>query len=151
MSVTTTWSPPVFEVHVDPSGLDLHDSLITGPICVELAGSRYPAAGWDDFVVTILGWWCDALAAIATRPVLFELMDGPHAFRIVPQGEKLEVVYLDHERERARATVQRQQVVSAVELAARSVLDECQRRGWHDREIEKLSERLARLAEVSPW
>jgi len=127
----------------------MHNSLITGPICVELAGSRYPAAGWDDFVVTILGWWCDALACVTTKPVLFELMDCPHVFRIHPQEQNLAVVYLDHERERARATVRRKQVVSAVELAARSVLDECQRREWHDREIERLSERLARLAEMN--
>lgn len=147
--MATQTPPPTFDVHVEPSRLSMHNSLITGPICVELAGSRYPAAGWDDFVVTILGWWCDALAGLTTKPVLFEFMDGPHVFRIHPQREDLAVVYLDHERERARAAVPRKQVVSAVEFAARSVLDECQRRGWHDREIEKLSERLARLAEMN--
>src|ERR1043166_5263640 len=58
---------------------------VTGVIYVELESGAFPAKGWSDFPVIILGWWTEALLQLevpARREVKWRFMDGPKALTL---------------------------------------------------------------------
>jgi hypothetical protein len=58
---------------------------MTGVIYVELESGAFPAKGWSDFPVIILGWWTEALLQfeVPTRSeVRWRFMDGPHSLTL---------------------------------------------------------------------
>ena len=52
----------------------------TGGIWLVTGGSEFPRAGWNDFIVVVLGWWSSAILRLLENNSGMErvhFMDGP--------------------------------------------------------------------------
>ena len=139
-----TLSGMAFLVRVDRSSFERNsDGLITGVLFVELDGEAFPDHRWNDFVVVVLSWWLEALAALpgGVSPLVCSFMDGPFQFEVQPDAvDKCRVKLVD--RRRTASLVEREvpirDVVDAVLGAAREVLEYCESSGWASPDIDKL-------------
>ena len=113
--------------------------LITGPIYFILDGHSFPEVGWDDFVVTILGWWLDAITRIVrglSKRERLRFMDGPPIveFAVGSDGD----IAVSLLRDDTRRTPMQAGRTSRVELARAfltagdAVVKACQANGWSD-------------------
>lgn len=131
---------------------------VTGEIWLDLDGEPFPDAHWDDFIVTLLGWWTNdirALVADDAAVVTLEFMEGPY-------GLMLEVTAPNTWRATPTSRASREplpgsrlievaELVDSVVRAADAVLVACRLRGWESREISDLERRLRELrAELRP-
>ncbi len=66
-------------------------SGLLGRLWVDIVGNAYPEENWIDFVVVVLGWWCQAccalLSATGEGKADFLFMDGPYSFTITSRGD----------------------------------------------------------------
>jgi hypothetical protein len=146
--VTVDGEGPVVTVDVRSLGRSKLGSITCG-IWFEAGGAPFPSEGWNDFVVVILGWWSAELRALPARgnpraTVRLEFMDGPYEVeisapramegpwlaRFVQRGDRRRVV--------REVRLSGQALIVSVHQAARSVLAECDARGWNSRDVEGL-------------
>jgi hypothetical protein len=121
---------------------------IIGRIWFAAGADAFPAAGWSDFVVVVLGWWIGQLLDLrkGRRDHLeFRFMDGPFSILIEPaEGDEVLAISFHTDREstpRIPASIQARRSSLEAELVttARTVVAACRRKEWHDNvEVKKL-------------
>jgi hypothetical protein len=73
----------------------LHQSKmgsITGVVYFDFgSGRQFPAAGWNDFVVVVSGWWLAAVHDLDRGSVesVLHFMDGPYWINAVADGPRV--------------------------------------------------------------
>jgi hypothetical protein len=102
---------------------------VTGRIFFRTDFEAFPDDSWNDFVLVILRWWSEAVAALKDRgsdETELAFMDGPFVVRLRRHGdEEYAADFIDRSRNRVlgHATVQlpdlTQNIVDAAELALR--------------------------------
>jgi hypothetical protein len=79
---------------------------IIGRIWFAAGADAFPAAGWSDFVVVVLGWWIGQLLDLRkgrNDHLEFRFMDGPFSLLVEPaEGEEALVITFHTDREPAR-------------------------------------------------
>lgn len=76
-----------FSIVLDETSLTTNRGVVTGRLHVLANGHRFPDPFWNDFVVVVLGWWCEALLACVQEPsqeAELRFMDGPFHLRVRP-------------------------------------------------------------------
>ena len=126
-------------------------------IALVVDGQSFPDAHWTDFVVVVLGWWCDALSGIASGgrdPFEVRFMEGPYLVRVCtssPGFLRIELVEAGLERRTRRsAEVEFAPLARSVVSAAEITLNECRSRHWWSEDADTLVEALAGLRQRTP-
>lgn len=136
---------------VDPSSIVLCGSgPATGNIALSIAGTWFPATGWNDFVVVILEAWLSALVRIVrgtsdTERVHF--MEGPYAVDLarVASGA-IQVRTLERpNRQHGLLEVMPLTLVENAVSVADAVVVFCRQHGHHSRDVERLATSLEAL------
>jgi hypothetical protein len=145
-------------VHVDTATLDLSRQGLpgTGNIHLSFGNLDFPETEWSDFVIVILGWWLEAVTRLLDdgTGVLLRFMDGPLGVMLEPTSQ------VDRWRATARRNdvpypdlpegmeISRLELIASLREAARTVLDECNRRGVESPDIQELATGLGALAKA---
>lgn len=125
---------------------------VHGRLYVQFGELRFPDAGWNDFVVVVLGWWCRACYQLldgGEDSLEVPFMDGPYRVRLGPRHGQVIHLELIEDRSSRRICCQAQVSIgvlfdSVVSAAERTVL-ECQARGWSSRDGDELVDSLRPL------
>lgn len=130
--------------------------LAFGEIWLRVDGVAFPAEGWTDFVVVVLGWWADAAAELIAGnagPIEINFMDGPYRarLRLAEEGWNLDLV----ERGRSvlvlrSALVDGQLLSKSIIEASESVLEACLKNGWLSTDTARLEAAVRRLRASLP-
>ena len=134
------------DVVVEPHSFRITKSgTVVGPIWLhskEDSELVFPEAGWIDFPVVILGWWLreiEGLLRASSIEATCSFMDGPFEFILKKSGE------LRLCERRASGTIDVGTLRVSVEdfcqslnVAASSVVAECEARGWSGVDIDYL-------------
>jgi hypothetical protein len=130
---------------------------VFGGLHVQIDGTPFPEADWTDFVVILLGWWCDGLTKLSAapdQPLEVRFLEGPFLVRIGPiKGSTVQLVPVDTRSGRSRpvpnpAQVAIEPLMQTVLNAAGAIVDECRVRGWISPDIEQLAASRDALARV---
>ncbi len=118
-----------------------------------IGGRDFPARGWDDFVVVVLGWWAAALVRLLrglSQREMLDFMDGPFTVETEIRSGTL----LLRGREGARRETERCSAegpalpfVSAVLAESERVLLACSGSGWWSPDADALERATAELRE----
>jgi hypothetical protein len=144
------------EIRIDLSEERLRRSgtgLALGDIWLSVDGSAFPSARWSDFIVVVLGWWCQALLELLRgdpEPRRVHFMDGPFHVELGPLVHgSLHLVLVERDLQKQEVDVEPNPLVSSVLSAAAQVLHECRRRDWWSSDEDALArakEELRRAA-----
>jgi hypothetical protein len=111
---------------------------ITGCVCLESEGTRFPEPGWSDFPVVILAWWLETLEG--PEPLL-RFMDGPFTVMIDRQAKCAHFMRGETPIE-TRVGVDVEDLQRSVQSAARSVIDRCDLVGISGADVDTLRRRI---------
>jgi hypothetical protein len=115
---------------------------VRGVIFLELHNGAFPAQGWSDFPVIILGWWIDAwlqLEVRTRREVQWRFMDGPHIVTLTKLSRGVSTGAFEFPR-----------VHSSLLLAAERVVAHCDEHKMFSLDLDTLRERVQRLKANKP-
>lgn len=130
---------------------------VFGGLHLQLENIRFPSADWTDFVVVVLGWWCEGLTKLSAEPgqrLEIRFMDGPFLVRIGPIERStvhLDLVDVSGAQPKSApksAEVAIETLMQAVVKAAGAIVEECRARSWSSPEIEQLAASRDALARV---
>ncbi len=110
---------------------------VTGVIFLELQDGAFPASGWSDFPVIILGWWADALLQLEVperREVQWLFMDGPHS-----------VILTKTVGDISAGAFELSQVHGSLREAAQRVVTYCDQRRFLSKDLDSLRDSVARI------
>ena len=110
---------------------------VTGVIFLQLGDGAFPASGWSDFTVIILGWWAHALFQLEVptrREVQWRFMDGPHGVTLTKVTGAASTDLFEFSL-----------VHSALFEAAENIVVHCDGHGMFSRDLETLRDNLQRL------
>jgi len=146
---------------VDVAVLELDESnprrssatgLVTAGIWLRMSLRDFPAPGWDDFVVVVLGWWADVSVQLlrgGLSTARVDFMDGPYHVEITPLAPNewhLLLVESRVSRQIEEAVrVDAGQLVASLIAASARILTTCQQRGWESRDSQRLAALLPML------
>ncbi|MGI9282095.1 MAG: hypothetical protein ACR2PX_21035 [Endozoicomonas sp.] len=148
-------------IYTNPDSYKVYGSIskaVIGIILFDLAGYQFPGKNWDDFIVTIMGWWLRAIIDLKTGASKKEdlyFMDGPFLVTVEKRNASMCSLYFI-ERDIA--------VLKAVDLyplddladsmlsAAQQVYSACLEHQWQDedKDVKDLKERIDQLSELYP-
>ncbi|WP_165895065.1 hypothetical protein [Tepidibacillus fermentans] len=142
------------EVVVNTNSIFMNTSRnVIGEIYFKIGDFYFPAEGWDDFVVVILGWWQKDIMNIRNDRIgtVYELdfMDGPWFVK----GNKISEHTIELEFVRDKSDSQQiiftclcqvAQLQQSILHATEKLLTELKSRKWHSDDIEEL-DRIWRL------
>jgi hypothetical protein len=133
-------------VVVDPSTFELHQNgKITGRVYVKMGPNNFPDSQWNDFVVIVLGWWCDALArmivGLEDSPTL-SFMDGPFELAVTQSGSRLLLKTQDRRNRLPSELIEadRDAFCRSVLEAAELTIGWAATKSYSDSDVEKLRE-----------
>lgn len=129
------------KIVVDPSSLEFMEGggNVWGRIEVQgLGGTPFPAAGWADFVVPVLSWWCESLGSSANDLELLYFMDGHYRILIEKHGPDQLVVERVHGGA-GFCIVNAREFRTETLRAARAVVQFCSEAGWQSEAIGQLA------------
>jgi hypothetical protein len=129
----------------------------TGAICLSLGQSSFPTAGWNDFVVVVLGWWAEAALQLmrgASDRADVNFIDGPYLVGLwvrSPGEWEVSLFEAGHENPPCgRALVSPACLVDSIVMAAEALLAACRERNCWSAEADQLERLQASLrAEVA--
>jgi hypothetical protein len=131
----------------------------TAGIWLVTSGSEFPRAGWNDFVVVVLGWWSAAiLRLLGDNPgrERVQFMDGPYAVEVSKaQSGRLQLRMFagpsgGHEVAVGEADIK--QFIRELVTQSGKLLDECRLREWWSPDAEALAAHLQDLdRELANW
>jgi hypothetical protein len=129
----------------------------TGNIWLELDSYYFPANGWNDFVVVVLGWWANALLrlirGISTRETV-HFMEGPYVVEVTlcPSGSFRFRALRDGGRNVEMGIGESPAFAFIVGLVSqgREVLGACKQADWWSKDAEGLEVALESLAKCRP-
>lgn len=143
-------------IFVDTDSMKVHPSRApTANIWVTIDGRDFPAPRWNDFVVTILGWWAAAslrlLRNISAREKV-HFMDGPYAVEMVKTSSgTLQLRALEGSDRIHEVAIEEVSMMSFIdELICKSwnVVCECKRRDWWSNDVQTLERSLRTLRQL---
>lgn len=141
-----------FSIVLDETSLVANHGVVTGHLHVLANGHRFPDPLWNDFVVVILGWWCEALLACIQDPsheAELRFMDGPYHLRVRPADRKYHIaVELCAGRQRhAQGTFVSTHADLCAEVlrASESVIKYCQLNKINNKDVDTLRRGAAAL------
>ena len=108
----------------------------------------FPAAGWSDFVVVVLGWWAGAILKTMRNNrvrVRIPFMDGPHAVDVAILSGMLQFTMISRDREIGRGEAVPGPFIAALISQSRTLLDACKSRNWWSQDADTLESGLADL------
>lgn len=123
---------------------------ILGNVYVELDSRPFPDVGWSDFVVVILCWWIDRLAALTRgqKTAVLSFMDGPFEVRASDYDGTTAEIELVRRGTRsttlAVARINTLTLLSSIELVAADVIAVCDPHSWDSDALERLRESVRR-------
>jgi hypothetical protein len=137
-------------VEVDTSTLSLSSfGSITGVVFIRSESACFPEEGWNDFAVTILGWWLEPLPRILqkkTRQWDLRFMDGPCTARLTQErGDTWSLASLHNDRQVFKVPVSCLGFITSLIRAARTLLAACEKRGWQTPEMDHLASTVRML------
>ncbi|MCP4540704.1 MAG: hypothetical protein GY832_26495 [Chloroflexi bacterium] len=148
----------LFSVELDVSTLTSNSGkALTGLIHMRVAGAAFPEPLWDDFVVVVLSWWCNAIleitkGACVKTELLF--MDGPFCILLHKPDEHgdavIELKAGLHRTTKRVARVSMAVVRREILTAAQTVLDYCAEHRLDSDDVTCLKKYAGKLAELSP-
>jgi hypothetical protein len=119
--------------------------VVHGPISIRVAEQSFPDAGWTDFVLVVLAWWCRALSRVLdgeNDSIDVRFMEGPFVALVGPsRGRHVQLELTDGSVGRAsrfKGEVLCSPLVDSVIAAANSVIDECRKRNWWSKDADEL-------------
>lgn len=130
------------------------DGTATGVIYWDVEGAQFPEAGWNDFVVVILGWWLQDVIALLrgeTKDVALDFMDGPFSVLLRVDNEHVAVHFVDRSRERQPSSgfqLDRNEIRQMVLHAAEGIYRHLRLQGIVSDEIEGIRRLSDALAEI---
>jgi hypothetical protein len=144
--------------HAEPTELQVQNALrssISGTLFVELDDTCFPARGWGDYVVPVLGWWMENAMRLnlPDSEVKYIVMDGPYEMRMrraTGSDDVTTTLWWN-----GRKLVDREYVISygrclaMLRGAAKSVLNELKELGFRgDGEASTLQSRLEHVVRL---
>lgn len=108
----------------------------------------FPAAGWDDFVVVILGWWARALlTTIRSNSVRgrVHFMEGPHGVDVAISSGILHFKFISRDCEVGTGESALIPFVNALISQSRKILHACRSREWWSADADTLESLLGDL------
>jgi hypothetical protein len=108
----------------------------------------FPAIGWNDFVVVILGWWTGALLETIRSNgvrVRVNFMDGPHAVDVALSAGMLYFRLISRDCEVATGESALEPFARALISQSRKVLQACRSRQWWSASADTLESLLGEL------
>jgi len=109
----------------------------------------FPAVGWDDFGVVILGWWAGALCRILrseSKNELVHFMDGPYAVEVsMPEPGMLNFRMIARDVEVGTGAAEAKLFVANVIAQSQKLLDECRLQGGWSSDADHLASELMTL------
>jgi hypothetical protein len=140
----------MIELVVDTSTLHRSDhGNVTCIVYFEIDGEPCPDRAWDDFAVTVLGWWCAAAARMArgfSRRERLAFMDGPWRLEldIEPDGS-LRGRGMRDSRVRTFGSGDTTELAQSILTGATRVARAIRREGWESAELEGLEDGIETL------
>jgi hypothetical protein len=112
----------------------------------------FPDPRWNDSVVVILIWWCDALLTLMkgeTGPIAVRFMEGPYLVELGPlSGSNLHLNLVTaglEPRSSAEADVEIAPLVQSVLSSSERTLVECKRQNWWSEDADDLESLSAKV------
>jgi len=140
-----------FRIELVESSFAKGGSLVTGEVWFSIDGVDFPSRNWNDFAVTILGWWVEAAISLAAgEEATFGFMDGPWLVEAKPlPNQAAELVFIDDHSPSptivATRSLPQVEIRNEIRRAAALVISVCVSGGWHTQELDLLRERTAVL------
>lgn len=129
------------------------DGPATAAICFEFPAREFPAPGWNDCAVVILGWWVAALLRLTRNESAYEVlhfMEGPYCVEVTQTSPgQLHFRAMEGPVRASEVAVSDERAVTFIQgllLASRSLLDVCRASGWWSPDAQALDETSRTLA-----
>jgi hypothetical protein len=122
-------------IHVETASLRIRaNGPATANMWLVINGREFPAHGWNDFVVVVLGWWATALLEVLRNPrtlATIHFMEGPYAVKVCmsPSG-LLQLCAVEGSNRNIEVAVGEGEIhafISGVISQSHEVLDLCRR------------------------
>ncbi|WP_146075692.1 hypothetical protein [Streptomyces sp. Ru62] len=135
-----------FELFCDLESLDLARSgSIWGDVWIEISGSPFPEANWNDMPVAFLAELIDALAfarQAAGRSTRVRFFDGPFWIDLVGRGDDSVSVSANSHGAGEEATVSAQDMARSLAAVREKLVRACLERGWGEQmDVRRLQNR----------
>ena len=128
------------------------DRSATGNLWLDVGGCKFPAEGWNDLVVVVLGWWVNAVLRLLSNDSSCEVvnfMDGPYTVRVsMTSAEMLEfraLAGIGRDIEKAKGEALPNAFAESLISQSHEVISACRRQGWWSRDAEDLASSLGLL------
>ncbi|MDQ1920351.1 hypothetical protein [Massilia pseudoviolaceinigra] len=137
----------------DPSTVKTRpNGSATGVLFLNIGGVAFPTEGWDDFVVTILGWWAQALLRLSVNDrctVTVPFMEGDYAVKVLKTSaatfEFRAVNGISSGFETATGEAAARPFIDSFILQSHRILGECKQQGWWSANEDALASSLEAL------
>jgi hypothetical protein len=134
-------------IMVDPGTLRRGRGPATGVVWLAIGHVAFPTAGWNDFVVVILGWWAKAVLQLlrgTSKREEVNFMDGPYLVEVsVVSPNEWEMRLFETGRakhKRGGDTVDPSVLAESIVSAAESVLAACRERNYWSADADALAD-----------
>jgi hypothetical protein len=134
-------------VQIDVESLTRSASgTVHGKLLLQIEEVSFPHPEWTDFVVVVLGWWCDAACRLyggAREPIEVRFMEGPYLaeLRSAP-AQRWQVNLIEDgllgRRVHHRSDVDAAPLMQSLLVASEEILEACKTRGWWSADADNL-------------
>lgn len=144
---------------VDPAMFERTKSGgIVGRIHLEAGDFCFPEAGWNDFVVVVLGWWLESMRELLdqrTDRITLRFMEGRFQITVSSANERwaLQCGEAGKDRVEFEGCVDGRRLVSEALAAAAQAIEACRHHGWDNADLSRLialRRELGRLSQPKP-
>lgn len=133
---------------------DLHENIVS-TIYISIGDVDFPNSNWTDFPVIIFNWWIEQLINQLEGKLKGEylFMDGPYYFEC-EFSNKNEIMFAFKERKHNgsdllfSANVKKKDFITEVKRNVNSILRECHRHRYTDKDVKQLEINFRRLLNV---
>ena len=118
-------------VEVDESSFEVSSSgMVTGGVWIQLGDYSFPEQRWNDFVVVVMSWWCEALNGLvgSDASAVCRFMDGPYEFHLsYKDADTIGISFAEGAKRGIvrEAVVDRTQFLTDLRFAAKRALGFC--------------------------
>jgi hypothetical protein len=143
------------QVNVQPQTITISKhNCVTGHISITIREITFPENNWDDFIVTILGWWLtstiEVISGKESKGYCY-FMDGPYKFEIEASSKDvwkcrfLERGSLENEKCILEEFIEPQPLLDSLLDSSSVVINLCHEKGWISKELNLLENQYSKL------